>query len=284
MSNPSIQAFHRPQTIERVWQLLEEGGGSIRVVGGGTDLAIRCPPEVRALVDMTELGLNRIGPADDGGIRVGGMTTLTAMLEHPSTSSYAGGVIAEMLRHVGSPLLRNAATIGGHLARGRLSDVVPVCLALDARVVVFDGEYHSMPLEAYYRRLAHHSPHVLTEVGFPPSASRSAASFLRHSRSAFDHALVNVACRVDVDNGAVTRSRVAVGATFGPASLVPGAEAVLIGSQLEDEAIDEAAEVVEAVIDVDPSWMVGEDYRRHVAATLVRRSLEEVRGRLGGER
>jgi CO/xanthine dehydrogenase FAD-binding subunit len=282
MSNPSIEAFHRPRSIERVWQLLEEGGPSIRLVGGGTDLAIRCPPEVQALVDMTGLGLDRIVGSGDGTIRVGAMATLTKLLEHPLTSEHAGGVMTEMLVHVGSPLLRNAATIGGHLARGRLSDVVPVCLALDAGVVVYDGEYHSMELDSYYRRLAHRAPHVLTEVTFPPLPARSATSFLRFSRSAFDHALVNVACRADMEDGIVSRARVAVGASFGPASLMPGAESLLVGSSLDDEVIDEAASTVALVVDVDPTWMVGDDYRRHLAETLVRRSLNHVRHRLGG--
>jgi CO/xanthine dehydrogenase FAD-binding subunit len=205
------------------------------------------------------------------------------VMEHPLTSRHAGGVIAEMLIHVGSPLLRNAAAVGGHLARGRLSDVVPVCLALDALVVVYDGEYRSMPLETYYRRLAHREPHVLTEVVFPPLTANAAASFLRFSRSAFDHALVNVACRADMEDGMVTRARIAVGASFGPASLMPEAEAPLIGSRLEDEVIDEAGRVVERAVDVDSTWMAGDDYRRHLAATLVRRSLGDVRRRLGGE-
>ncbi len=281
MNVPSILAFHRPLTIERVWQLLEEGGSSIRLVGGGTDLAIHCPPDVRALVDLAGLKLDRIFMGDDGAIHIGAMATLTALLEHPMTAQHSGGVIAEMLAHVGSPLLRNAATIGGHLARGRLSDVVPVCLALDADVVVYDGAHHRMRLDAYYRRLAHRSPHLLTELVLPTLPPPSAAAFVRFSRSAYDHALVAVATRVDLVDGAVRSARVAVGARYGPASLIPGAEAVLVGSVLDDEAIEEAAGVVEDVVEVDPSWMASAEYRRHVAAILVGRSLVDVRGRLG---
>lgn len=282
MSVPSIQAFHRPLSIERVWQLIEEGGPSIRLVGGGTDLAIHCPPEVRALIDLAGLGLDKVFVGEDHAVHVGAMATLTAMLEHPVTAQHAGGVISDMLTHVGSPLLRNAATIGGHLARGRLSDVVPVCLALDADVVVYDGAHHRMRLDAYYRRLAHRSPHLLTELVLPALPPRSATVFLRFSRSGYDHALVAVATRVDLADGVVQSARVAVGARLGPACLIPGAEAVLVGSALDDEAIEEAAGVVEDVVDVDGSWMASTEYRRHVAATLVRRSLTAVRRRLGG--
>jgi CO/xanthine dehydrogenase FAD-binding subunit len=282
MSVSWIEAFHRPQTIERVWQLLDEGGSTTRLVAGGTDLAIHCPPEVRTLVDLARVELNRIRRADDGAIRVGAMASLTEMLEDPLVTAHAGGVIATTLVHVGSPLLRNAATIGGHLARGRLSDIVPVCLALDARVSIYDGAYHQMSLDGYYRRQAHQARHILTDLVLPALPERSASVFLRFSRSAYDLALVAVACRVDLDGTSVSQARVAVGASYGPASLVPGAQTLLVGSTLDGAVIDEAGAIVEDVIDVDASWMVGEDYRRHVAATLVRRALTEIRDRLGG--
>ena len=51
---------------------------------------------------------------------------------------------------VGTSLLRNVATIGGHLARSRLSDIVPTLLALDATVTVYDGKERTMPLATFY--------------------------------------------------------------------------------------------------------------------------------------
>jgi CO/xanthine dehydrogenase FAD-binding subunit len=53
---------------------------------------------------------------DDGGLRLGAMTTFTELLEHPG-SPPRHGVLAEMLGQLGSVLHRNSATIGGHVAR-----------------------------------------------------------------------------------------------------------------------------------------------------------------------
>ena len=57
-----IRAFHRPDHIEGAWHLLQEGP-EVRLVGGGSELAIRCPSEVQVLVDLAHLGLDRIDAA-----------------------------------------------------------------------------------------------------------------------------------------------------------------------------------------------------------------------------
>ena len=126
------------------------------------------------LVDLAHLGLDRIEVAGDGSIRLGAMVTLTDMMEHPALRALPSGVIHEMMVHVGSPLLRNAASIGGHLARGWLSDVIPVLLVLDASVEFFDGEHRTAGLDRYYEERLHEGPHILTGVAIPPAGDRQA--------------------------------------------------------------------------------------------------------------
>lgn len=274
-----IRAFHRPDRIQQVWHLLEEGP-QVRLVGGGTDLTIHCPPEVRVLVDLSRLGIDAIEVADDGAIRIGAMATLTDMLEHPALREYDSGVIPEMMVHVGSPLLRNAATIGGHLARGYLSDVVPVLLALDAEVEVFDGETRMQLLDTYYHDGIHDTPHIVTAVELPPVRD-GAAAFLRFSRTGYDHAIVNTACRVAVDDGTVSFARVAVGAGPGVARVLDPAAERLKGSGLSDDDIAQAA-MMAAEIETHSNWIASAEYRSHLAVTLVERCLRLARDRLGG--
>ncbi len=275
-----IRAFHRPDRIQQVWHLLQEGP-QVRLVGGGTDLTIHCPPEVRVLVDLSHLGIGGITVEADGSIRIGATATLSEMLEHPELRRCASGVVPEMLVHVGSPLLRNAATIGGHLARGYLSDVVPVLLALDAEIEVFDGGTRRLPLDVYYRDGVHDTLHIVTAVVVPPRADDLAA-FLRFSRSGFDHALVNTACRVHMSDGVVTDARVAVGAGPGVARLLPAAFGYLVGSTLDDSAIDAAAAEART-LETHSSWIASAEYRSHLAVTLVGRCLRVIRERIGGE-
>lgn len=264
-----ITAFRRPRTLDEAWHILEAEGPAARLVGGGTDLTIHCPPEVTTLVDLAGAGLDSMTVAGDGSIEVGAMVTLTRLMEHDAVVGYQAGVMVDMLRWVGSPLLRNAATIGGHLARGFLSDVIPVLLAVDARVSVFDGAHRDLALQDYYDDAVHDRPHVLTGVTLPP-LSGSGTAFRRFSRSGFDHAIVNAACRLAVREGVVAEARVVVGAGKGVATRIPRAEAALTGSAPDSGHITLASEAVRTALEP-----VGE-YRSHLASVLVGRCLESV--------
>ena len=275
MSLTGITSYLRPTTLEEALSLLDERA---LAVGGGTDV-IRHPHQgVTTLVDLGALPLRYI--RHDRGFAVGATATLTDMLEHPGLAGHLDGVIAGMLRGVGSPLLRNAATLGGHLARGRYSDVVPVLAALDATVTLFDGTERTLPLAAYYRDGLHRSRSLITEVGIPAAGADTAAAFLKFTRTSFDFALLNCAVRVRLDGaGKVAECRVAVGETPGLGAPVEPAAAALRGGPLDDDHIAAAAAVAAETIPAQDDQRASADYRRALCRVGVRRCLAETRRR-----
>jgi aerobic carbon-monoxide dehydrogenase medium subunit len=281
----TVRAYHRPTDVDQAWSLLREGGEHARLLGGGTDLVVACPPEVDALIDLADAGLEGIEPVEGGGLRLGAMATFSQLLEHPAIRHHATGVLADALGLVGSVLHRNSATLGGHLARGRMSDVIPVLLALDAVVVTFDGDRHEVPLSDYHARRP--GPHVVTEVRLPALPGRTAAAFQRFSRTSFDHAILNACCRLDLEGTDVTSApvaaaRVVVGETAVLGRRVHVAEDVLVGEVVEPRRIEAAAEAAVAAVETRGDWVASADYRRHLVGVAVRRCLTEVADRLGG--
>jgi CO/xanthine dehydrogenase FAD-binding subunit len=275
-----IQRYERPADAETAWRLLRDGGAATRLLGGGTDLAVSCPPGVQALVDLGAAGLRYIEA--DGDIRIGAMATFTDMLEHPVLAAHAAGVIPHMLSRVGSVLHRNSATIGGHLARGRMSDVIPALLALDASVVTYDGQRRSVALGDYYA--GERAPHLVLEVVLPVLPERSAAAFLRFSRTEFDHSILNGCCRVDPDGDRVGAARVVVGETAILGRRVGAAEEILAGAALTDDVITRAAAATRASVETRGDWVASAEYRTHLAGVVVERCLRRIAGHLDGGR
>src|SRR5258708_7094976 len=67
----------------------------------------------------------------DGTVKMGAGVTFTTMLEHECGSV----AMREAARTVGSPQIRNAATIGGNVATSSpAGDALPVLAALDAKI------------------------------------------------------------------------------------------------------------------------------------------------------
>jgi CO/xanthine dehydrogenase FAD-binding subunit len=276
-----ITAYHRPPDVAAAWALLAGGGDAVRLLAGGTDLAVRCPAEVRELVDLADAGLSGVTATGDGQLRLGATTTFTELLEAPEVTAYGTGVVGEMLGQLGSVLHRNSATIGGHVARARMSDVVPVLLALDATVVVHDGSDHELPLAEFLAGPP--GVRVITAVVLPAPPTRSAAAFVRFSRSSFDHALLNASCRLDLDEHGVTVSaRVVVGEPAILGRRLPAVEQGLVGVPPGPKPITDAVRATRDTIGCRDDRIASADYRRHLAGVAVERCLETVVARLPG--
>ncbi len=274
MSVAGASTYLRPQTLAEAFGAL---GPDVIPVAGGTDVILHAPVGIHTLLDLSALPLDYI--RERNGFAVGAMTTLTGMLEHPGLAAHLDGVLAETLAHVGTSLLRNLATIGGHLARGRLSDIVPTLLALDATVTVFDGKPRTLPLAKYYADGLNRKRHLLTEVSVPEAGPDTAAGFLKLSRTFFDMALVNCACSVRLKGDRVAASRIVVGETPALGASAPSAEEVLTGGTLDADTIAAAASAAAESIEFGTDSRASAEYRKVLAAVAVRRVLNAIRNR-----
>jgi CO/xanthine dehydrogenase FAD-binding subunit len=279
---PSLNAtgYLRPASPDDALAALGEGAVA---VAGGTAVILHPPPGTRTLVDLSDALPSGI-TAENGGFRIGAMTTLSAMLEHPELGAVYDGVLARMLALVGSPLLRNAATIGGHLGRGRLSDVIPVLIAFDARVTVYDGTTETMDLERYYAAGLHRARALVTDVVIPARPAGSAAGFEKVCRTHFDLAMLNGAARVTADRGVVSEARIVVGETPALGNRVPAAEAELVGKPLDAGVIAAAADAARETVVVATDSRASAEYRHALVGVVVTRCLREAAGHLGGPR
>ena len=107
-----------PDSLAAATAALRETGTA--PVGGGSDLLGMIKDDLAApdrLVRLTRLsGLDTIALQPGGGVRVGGMITLSALSRHPVIRErYA--VLAEAAGSVGTPQIRNAGTLAGNLTQ-----------------------------------------------------------------------------------------------------------------------------------------------------------------------
>src|SRR3982751_3738861 len=105
------------------------------VLAGGTDLLVeinfgrRRPARILAIDRIAELAeIDR-----NGHIHMGALVTYTKMLDEDCGSA----ALREAARTIGSPQIRNTATIGGNPGTASpAGDTLPVLAALDARIVL----------------------------------------------------------------------------------------------------------------------------------------------------
>ena len=89
-------------------------------VGGGSDLLGMIKDDLVTpdrLVRLTDLvGLDTVASQGNGGVRIGGMITLTALSRHPVIRERFA-VLADAAGSVGTPQIRNTGTLAGNLTQ-----------------------------------------------------------------------------------------------------------------------------------------------------------------------
>jgi carbon-monoxide dehydrogenase medium subunit len=282
--------FHAAGTVEEACAIIAENPGA-RLVSGGTALAIL----MRQGLVRPELlvGISKIPELKkmeaDRALYLGAGVPLRAA-EHFEPLIERWPVLAETLRHVATPRIRNMATIGGGLAHADPSQDPPVTfVALGARVqVVSAGEGRWIPASEFfvdYYESALRDGEIVIGVEVPPPELDAGAAFLKFlPRSVDDYATVAVTAVVRLDaRGACEAARVVLGAV-GPTPILVEVTKTLAGMPVDDARAREAAEQVRTVVEPNDDVRGTVEFKRDMAVVFARRALLIAAQRAAGTR
>jgi aerobic carbon-monoxide dehydrogenase medium subunit len=271
--------FRAPESLEEACSLLAENQEA-RAVAGGTALAILLRQGLVRPEMLVSVG--RIPGLRD--IQVNGRLSLGAAVPLRVAEQHTGlrqgwPVLAETLRSVATPRIRNMATIGGSVAHADPAQDPPATLvALQAHMLIAGpAGTRSVPAQDFfvdYYETALQPGEVLTAVQVPPLEPNTGAVFLKYRpRSVEDYATVSAAAVVQVDAAGVCRAaRLALGAVGSTPVSVPVAEA-LVGEAITDATAREAAERARDLVDPNDDVRGSARYKREMAVVFGRRAL-----------
>ena len=288
-----IKAYHLPETLPEALELLERFPGKARVLAGGTDIIPelrRRDIEAEVLVDISRLpGLNTITKVGEE-IRLGALVTHAQAAASPLIREKAG-LLADGAAAVGSPQIRNIATVAGNLISARpAADTSIPLLALQASVILASKTGERMvPLTEFFlsvgKTVLDGRREILTEIRFTGLQSNQGGSYLRLSkRKALTLPMLVAAAVVTVDPGKKCFPRPpSRWARWPPPPTGPGRpRAILRGAALTREVIREAAAAAVQECSPRDSLLRGScDYRQEMIQVLVRRSIQKALGQAG---
>jgi aerobic carbon-monoxide dehydrogenase medium subunit len=273
--------YEAPETVTEAVGLLAEHQDEASVLAGGQSLipllALRLArPAV--LIDIN--GIDELSgvSAADGWTAIGAMTR-EYMAEESELVAGTVPLLAAALPFIGHEAIRSRGTIGGSLAHSDPAGELPaVARALDAELVVRSksGERVVPAAEWFegYFMTARRPDELLVQVRFPTAEPGTGVSFGEVARRHGDFAIVGLAVSLTLADGAITNARLALSGVSDVPVRATAAEDLLMGERpstgLFDEAARRAADDVNPPADLNGS----SDYRKTVAAVLVRRGLQ----------
>ncbi len=272
--------YEAPETIEAATALLASEDDA-RVLSGGTDLIVGMRlgrPAPSVFVDVKRIPRLVARQLDAKGLRVGAAVPAGDLYADESIRQLWPG-LAEATDLIGSSQIQGRATWAGNLCNASpAADAVPALVVCDARVVVAgpDGE-RRLPVLGFTTgpgRTQLEPGELVVEFEIPAPEPRSADAYLRLiPRTEMDIAVVGAAVWLALDEDRVVSSaRVALGAVAPTVIEVPEAAEALLGTRLEDDALDRAGRAASAASNPIDDRRGTVAYRRKVAGVLTRRA------------
>ncbi len=266
--------FYKPVTIQSAIAFRHENQTCL-ILSGATDLGVQRNKALRQFTTvMSTAGLKpmRELKVTDKWIEAGGAVTLS---ELESATATIIPELSHFLTYFGSPMIKNAATIGGNLCNASpIGDSIPAMMVLGASVEVAGANgSRSVPISEFYtgyRKTVLAADDMLTRVTIPlPSAAVIFKLYKVSKRKHLDISSVSVAIWMKLVAGRIDEIRIAFGGVAATVVRLSDVEAMLVGKEPSLEAFEAAGAAAAAAVRPLTDVRGSDQYRLQLVENLL---------------
>jgi carbon-monoxide dehydrogenase medium subunit len=277
---PPAFDYSRPATLDEALEVLAELGPDGKVLAGGQSLLpilsmrLAAPKHLLDINRISELSYVR---ADPDGVRVGALAR-HATVERDTEAASVQPLLAQALRMVAHPTIRNRGTTVGSIVHADPAGEMPAILCLlggtmtlasaSGRRVVPGEEFFLGPLES-----AVLTGELAIEAYFPSLPDHSATAFLEVSRRHGDYALCGVGVVVSLDADLRIDSAKAGYLSVSATPLVIDLTDAIRGKSFDGD-FAAAGVLAQSAADPEPDIHATAAYRRQLVRVLTTRALQ----------
>ena len=284
--------FESPTTTKAAATLLASESGVAHVLAGGTDLLVRMKMgsiEPDLVVDIKRIESLRTLKVAAAGVQIGAAVPAVRLGESDKLRSLWPGVV-EAANLIGSDQIQGRCTVVGNLCNASpAADSVPALIAAGAKALVVGPKgkrrvaVEKVVLGPGRTSLARDE--FIEAVVLPARTGKSADAYLRFTpRTEMDIAVVSAAINLTLSRGIVQSAKVVLGAVAPTAVIVPAAAKALIGTKLDDAALDKMVAACRAACNPIDDKRGTIEYRTKVAGVMARRAALIAYERAGGSK
>ncbi len=288
MTMMKFHQYTRVESIEALDKAFRETEGPITLLAGGSDILVRARQDDRykdhTIVDIFGIESLRQIDETDGELVIGACATHADIADSPLVKTFAP-ILAEASLSVGSPQIRNHATIGGNLANASpAADTLAALAVLKAKLLIRkDGEERVVPLIDIFERPYRTNltdRELIVAVLVPKQASDVKYNYTKVGRrKALSISRMTIATLLQMDaQGVVTRFDMTMGATFPRPMTFPDIAPLLVGKRPSKEDIEAVAVALSNKIPEIASIRASTKYKQPVCKRLCERILNELLG------
>jgi len=282
--------YEAPNTTKEAAALLAKERGQAFVLAGGTDLIVRMRlgmTEPDLVVDIKNIASMQGITKTTSGTRIGAATSGAVLGENKALKKAWPGVV-ESVNLIGSDQIQSRCTMVGNLCNASpAADSVPAMIAAGAKAQIVSSKgRRTVAVEKIVTGPGQTSltkGELIESITLPKPLPRSGDAYLRFiPRTEMDIAVVSAAVSLTLERGVVKKARVVLGAVAPTAVIVPAAAKAIIGTKLDDAALEKLAKACSDMCNPIDDKRGTIEYRTKVAGVLGKRAAKIAFQRAGG--
>ncbi len=273
--------YSAPSTLDEAVKAMLAANGTGRILAGGTDLLVQMRSGMQkpgVIVDIKKIDeMMTITDLGGGSFRIGAAVSGAVIGEHKALKKAWPGVV-EAINLIGSKQVQGRASAGGNLCNASpAADSGPALVAAGAMLTIQGPTgRREIPVEKLHAgpgRTNLQPGEILVSFTLPARPKGSSDAYLRLiPRTEMDIAVVGVGVNLTIAGGKCTAARVGLGAVAPTVLLVEDAGKALVGSSLDEAALEKAAAACRAACKPINDKRGTIEYRTKIAGVLLKRS------------
>jgi len=280
-----IDGVYRPKTLPEALDVFTENP-RLRPILGGTDVLVQLTDSGKhaSLLDLSLLAELKGIRRDGQYLWIGSAETHTAISESPLIMECAP-LVAKSSSIMGSPAIRNRATIGGNVANASpVAESLPTLIAHGAEIVLISPSgKRTMPVVDFHLgpgKSAIGDSEIITGFSIPVVSENFVGFYERlGSRAAVSIAKVGVALAANMYGNRFSEVRIALSAVAPRVIRSPKTERLLETHPLERNLIEEATPVLIAECTPITDFRSTREYRADMVGQLFRMGMNKILNR-----
>ncbi|PKP74798.1 MAG: carbon monoxide dehydrogenase [Alphaproteobacteria bacterium HGW-Alphaproteobacteria-6] len=273
---PAGFEYHRPADLASAIGLLQDHGDEARVVAGGHSLIPMMKlrmTDLGHLVDLQDIGELRGIAIGAGHVTIGAMTSQHDLIADDRLAAVLP-IIREASLQIADPQVRYMGTIGGNVANGDPGNDMPglmQCLNASYDLAGPDGT-RQVAARGFYQAAyftAREDDEILTRIVIPVPAAGTGHAYVKQKRKIGDYATAAAAVLVGTTSASVAMTNLSDTPVWSEAA----------GKALAAGDTEGCVAAILAAIDPQEDMRGPVEFKRHVAAVVLRRAIDSALAR-----
>lgn len=276
--------YHEPESLDEACEILGDLKDKAKPLAGGTDLIVNMKKRIvspESLVSIERIEELRGIDKSDGELRIGACVNICDIVESGDIKN-GFSALSIASNNLGTPLIRNLATVGGNIVSARpAADLPPPLMAYEAKIRLKKKEEERViPLHEFFKGpgiTLIEPDELLVDIIIEPLPERYGSSYIKLGlRKALEISIVNIAVFLALNgDDTISSARIVMGAV-GPVPLrSSSAEKSLMGERPSDKLFEEAGRLASQESRPIDDFRGSAEYRRDMVHVLTKRALKQ---------